>query len=168
MAAAAQRFDPVGGLHPDVQAAVVLFSERQAGFAVALLHTLVTEAGRRGDSMDVQGLPLGFLMELGAIMQLQMWERSGVRPLLPTELPTVAVAAGELNARVQADPTEFARAESAVLSRRLLNVWMEHFSWTAPVALGVDIVIGRVDEDALVETVAQLLWNYRRADYGVN
>lgn len=168
MVAAASYIDPVKGPHPEVIAAVVRFAERQADFAAAAIDALVTEATRRGDTFDGRRLPAGFLLELGAVMQLQVWEDSGVRSLLTVEVPTAAAAAADLNARVQADPGRFTQVDAATLSNQLLRVWLEHFSWSAPEMLGVDIVIGRLDEEELVETMAQLLWKYRRTESGAN
>lgn len=168
MVAAASYIDPVKGPHPEVVAAVVRFAERQADFAAAVVDALVAEATRRGDAFDGRGLPPGFLLELGAVVQLQVWEDAGVSSLLPVELPTVAAASKDLHERVQADPGRFKRAEAATLSTQLLQVWLEHFSWTAPVVLGGDIVVGDIDEDILIETMAQLLWKYRRTENGAN
>ena len=165
---ATENDDPIARLHPDVLAAVVIFSERHADYAAALLDALAAEASRRGEVFDVQGLPIGFLLELGAIMQLHVWSITGVLPLLPVELPPVDVASNELNARVQTDSGQFEKVESATLSNRLLRVWLEHFSWTAPAILGVDVVLGNVDEEILIETVAQLLWNNRCAAGATN
>ena len=153
-------------VNPYVFDAVVFFAERAAALIAEVLDRLIAEAGRRGDDFDGQGLPPGFLLELSAVAQLAMWKSSGLAKFLPKDLPDYRGAAKELNARVQSDPRQFDSIGSAILSRRLMQVWLENCSWTAPHLLGVDVTSGLVDEDLAIEALAQILWKYRRSRQG--
>ena len=166
MVAPIQPSGPLSGIHPEVIAAVVFFAERQATLTAASLDAIIAEASCRGDSFDGRGLPVGFLLELGAAAQLNIWETDGLRPLLPTDVPSYKTASTDLYARVQADPLQFRNLASATLSKRVLRLWIERFCWSAPMMLDVDVTIDRIDEDLLIEAAAQLLWKHRRTAHG--
>lgn len=154
------------GSHSDVHSeecdAVSSFSERQAVLAVASVRALIERSCASGDDFAGE-FPVEFLLEIGAIAMLYSWDESGIRPLLPTDVPTPQAAAKDLHDRVVADPLQFRRPGSAKLSQQVRKIWLERFSWTAPETLDFEVVLGKPDEDVLVEAVAQLLWKYRDA-----
>ncbi len=137
------------------------------------IQAIVRHAQRVADltaaTLDATGLfpqrpasfPAGFLLELGAVLQLHLWERQGLRQYLNANLPAFRQAADQLAARARKGPQEFEGPEAAPLSSRVLRAWMEHFAWEAPFLLQADIVVGPVDEDQFAEAMAEFIWNHR-------
>ena len=160
--AAISKTEPLAGFHPDRIAAVQFFAERRACLTVACLAIMDMEARRRGDDLVGQGLPVGYLLELVAVVQLRVWEMNGLQPSLPKDLPTAHAAAADLCSRIKNNPLQFGTFASATLSEQIRQLWLERFSWSAPAILGVDVMVGEINEDALVKAVAQILWNHRR------
>ena len=102
-------------------------------------------------------LPAAFLLELGAVLELGMWERQGVRPFLAVDLPTFHEAAAQLATRANQGPEAFEGPDAAPLSRRVLRVWMENFAWDGPQLLGCDVLVGTVDENQFAAVLAEFL-----------
>ncbi|MCE9603392.1 MAG: hypothetical protein K8U03_00645 [Planctomycetia bacterium] len=93
--------------------------------------------------------------------QLIVWELQGLRPFLPPDFPTSEAAGEELLERVEREPLQFLDLKSAILSRKLAQFWLDGFSRFASSSLEADIHLGDLDEDTLVEAVAQLTWKLR-------
>jgi hypothetical protein len=149
--------------HPTAIAAVQQNAARQARMAARCLELLDARLKDDGIPTGASNLPLGFLLEVGAICQLKAWERAGLRAFLPADLPTCADAVSDLHRRITSGSRELASIESASLSRRVLGVWLNDFSWAAPNLLEADVVLGKVEEDTLVDVLAHLLWHHRHA-----
>lgn len=153
----------VNDLHPALITAVIRHSELAADITAECLSRLrarMIDEGLLAEDSPLR-LPGAFLMELGAIGQLSLWEHQGLRDLLPPEIPTVAEATAELYRRASAVPEEFQLLSGATLAPRVRQVYLEHICWAAPEMLTANIVVGETDEDALVEAVARLLWHNR-------
>jgi hypothetical protein len=108
-------------------------------------------------------VPAGFLLELGAVLVLDMWERDGITAHRDAGFPTAREADGELVRRLNDDPTQFDRVQSATLSRRVLRFWVENFAWDGVETFGTDMVLSTADEDAFVDAVARFLFDNRNA-----
>jgi len=143
--------------HPELMSAVCYFAERSAILTGEVLRRLADNGVGCDRAFTDRGLPAGFLLELGAVAQLAVWAQSGVAALLPKSIPGFHDAAAQLNDRVQANPHQFNDIGSAILARQLMQLWIEHFHWTAPWLLGADLVIGELDEQDAVAAVATLL-----------
>jgi hypothetical protein len=148
-------------LHPLEVRAIVHNAEVAATITAACLHSWDAQLKKDGFPAGAQGLPAGFLMELGAIGLLHLWEIEGLRNFLPADLPTAGEAVAELNRRAATTPQEFQTVAGAQLAPRVWQAWLDHFSWAAPSLLQADVVLGEADEDVLVESLAQLAWNHR-------
>ena len=111
--------------------------------------------------------PAGFLRELGAVVQLKLWEIEGVAEFLDEGLPTFAEAVADLTERIERDPHLFDDPSGSTLSRKVFLVWLKCFAWEAQPIFQTDVVVGEVDEDTLLDAVAQLLWAHRhnKSDY---
>jgi hypothetical protein len=144
-----------------VLAAVVRQAHRQAELTAAVLKAWGLAEGKASP------LPAGFLLELGAVLELGLWERQGVRPYLTADLPSYREAADELGARASKGPVEFEVPGSVRLWPQVLRVWLEQFAWDGPEALGADLLVGQVDEDALVDVLAEFLWQHRHEVAGL-
>jgi hypothetical protein len=158
MVARATSLDKV---HPAFIAAVRQNAERQAVIVADYLDAIDERLKQDGYPDGARGLPPGFLLELGAVVQLKLWEAEGLAEFLPTELPTAAQAGEELFRRTRETPEEFHTQASQKLGPQVMRVWLERFAWAAPNLLQADVVLGEVDEDVLVDALAQLLWEHR-------
>jgi hypothetical protein len=139
---------------PDVLVqAVTQLAERQADRTADWLES----AGHPPGPLNV---PAAFLLELAAVLQLGEWERQNVLNHLDANLPSYRQAADELAARAALGPKEFHGPHATRLSILVNTVWIERFAWDGPSMLQADIVFGDCDEDALVEQLAEFLWQH--------
>jgi hypothetical protein len=127
----------------------------------ALLTSAALEATGLFSSPSEVRLPLNFLLELGAVSQLGVWELQGMHHHVAYGLPTFADAAHELAGRAAKGTGEFQGSGKTPLSARLLKFWIEHFAWQGQALLQAEILVGEVDEDSFVDTLAEFLWTHR-------
>ena len=102
-----------------------------------------------------------FLLELAAMIELVFWERWDLCRQLPVDLPTSREAADQLMDRCKKGATAFEDPNDTPLHHRMLRVWREHFAWDAWQHLETEILIGEVDEDEIVDVMANFLWENR-------
>jgi hypothetical protein len=138
------------------------------------IHAVVRHAERLADltaaTLDATGLfperpvvlPAGFLLELGTVLELALWERQGVRVHLNADLPTFREAAEALLARAKRGLAAFDSPDAALLSNRVLQAWMERFAWEGPDFMHADFILGDVDEDQFAQVLADFVWQHRR------
>lgn len=136
----------------------------------AVARHAVRQAHLTAATLDATGLfpdkpttcfPAAFLIELGAVLEMGLWERQGLRAYLNSDLPTFREAAAQLAARAKQGPGAFEGPEAAPLSRRVLRVWMEQFAWEGRDHFAADVVLGRVDEDQFADLLADFIWQHR-------
>jgi hypothetical protein len=146
-----------------VSAAAVDAVRRQAEFQADLTAACLDATGlfpcaaeRRGNPVK---LPAGFLLELAAALQLGFWELYGIRDRLTTELPSYNEAISDLAGRATSGPAQF--NSIGRLFKRVLETWMRECGWDARAILQADVVVGAVDDESLVDAVAQLIWVHR-------
>ena len=135
--------------------AVVCHAQRQASLTGVFLRS----AGIIED--QAKGPPAAFLLELGAVLELGLWEHLEARRHLDVNLPTYEEAFHEFVARCNDGPKAFHGPNAMSLSVRVLQTWIEHFAWDAPDLLGTEVVIRVADGDRIIETLAEFLWNNR-------
>ena len=151
-------------VHPALVAAVAENAERQAVMVAGLLDALDPRLKEAGFPTGAAGLPAEFLLELGALCQLTLWEGERLRDYLPPELPTAQQAKADFHYRATNAPDSFQSRPTGMLPTQIMQVWLERFAWAAPNLLQADIVLGDADEDALVDALAQFLWDHRHDD----
>jgi hypothetical protein len=105
--------------------------------------------------------PPGFLLELGAMLQLAVWERAGVRTHLDAGLPSAHEAAADLTRRASENPSGFNDIQSAILLRRIFPLWVERLAWAGPELFAAEMQIDADEEDAFVNGLAEFLWRHR-------
>ena len=111
--------------------------------------------------MENMRLPGNFLLELGAVVQLHVWENRGLTPHLKGGLPAAKVASKELADRAHRGTAEFEGENAAPLSRQVLKICIEQFAWNGEELLQADVVVGDVDEDEFVDVLAEIIWTHR-------
>ena len=139
-----------------------------------LVRAVARHAQRQADltavALDAMGLfksepsrlPAGYLLELGAVLELGLWERQGLRPHLDVDLPTFREAADYLAARAAKGPAEFQDPDATPLCRRVREVWVEQFAWEGPELLEAEVLVSDVDDDAFVDVLAEFVWTHRQ------
>jgi hypothetical protein len=115
-----------------------------------------------------QKAPLPYLLELGAILQLALWESAGFAEQLPSDLPTLSQAREELKTRAALGPQEFVDPKKARLFECVFLVWWEHFAWHAPELLDAEVLLGQLNEDEVVQQLARFFWETRHSTSIIN
>ena len=104
----------------------------------------------------------GFLLNLGAALQLASWERAGLRSELPADLPTSSEAFQNL-----VPPQVLGSSDGAPvtpdLSMKVFKTWLQLFSRSSRATLNTDVLLPTkaVSEDELLDALADFLWANR-------
>jgi hypothetical protein len=106
--------------------------------------------------------PAEFLVEVGVAARVLVSEMHGIGLFQRG----VRLTAGDILLRVFEDTTRRLRDPSAPASTldlvdAVFRLNMERLAWTGPRDLQAEIMLDFPDEDALVESLAQILWNNR-------
>src|SRR5581483_1101766 len=125
------------------------------------LDEFFAQIRRKNREFQPSSFPIGFLMETAALSQIRDWERQGLRSLLPADLPEYGEAYPWVLQRARENPHQFLDPANALLWHYVAGVSRQHFAAAGRTMFGADIVCGAVDEDALVNALAQLLWAHR-------
>jgi hypothetical protein len=107
--------------------------------------------------------PAEFLLEVGAAARVLVWEMHGIGLFQRG----VRLTAGDILLRVFEDATRRLRDPSTPASTLefvyvVFHLNTERLAWTGPRDLQAEIMLDFPDEDVLVESMAQLLWDNRR------
>lgn len=122
----------------DVLVATVQFAERCADLTAIYLRHLA----KRPKSRHRIEVPMEVALELGAILQIWLWEQTGLREYLDHSLPSSEEAFVSLATRTKASPDAYFQAKSgSALAQKVLAAFLLYCSHSAPRELGVDIVI---------------------------
>jgi len=99
-----------------------------------------------------------FLLALAAAMRLYRWEMSGVLTHLQTGLPSAHEALVDVwRSNIDAE----AAARMAGLPRKVHSLFEGHFAWASGEELRADVAIGDVENEKLLEAIADFLWENR-------
>ncbi|HET6328726.1 MAG TPA: hypothetical protein VFG04_28845 [Planctomycetaceae bacterium] len=149
----------------DAIAPAVVAVARRAHFVAALVvHVVDAIYARAGiDPKDARSCPLptGFLFELGAVIQLVMWESAGLAVHVEAGLPSADSAGKDLERRAKLGPSEFADVTRLELWQKVNLVWVQHFGWQGEESFGAEIALVLADDDLLVDALAEFLWTNR-------
>jgi hypothetical protein len=108
--------------------------------------------------------PRGFLAELAAILRIALWQRGGLPADLENAFPPAAELLEQLIRGFIADPLSFVSTASGDrhgLRSQVESIWLARCAWTAPSELAADVWLGDIDEDLLVNALAEFLWTNR-------
>jgi hypothetical protein len=106
-------------------------------------------------------LPAGFLLDLAAALRLLCWEQAGLQPQSLGNLPDARHAIREVFGSATNPPREGESRRTDSLALRVVTAYIAHFAWEARVELGADVILGEADEDAVLEALADFLWEHR-------
>ncbi len=148
-------------------AAVILEGWRKADAVAALAATTrgqdsepPMEAPSIVAADEVPAGPIADLVSgVGAALRIAQWERAGLRPFLPAELP----AAVDAFRSILHERQDLKTHQPADLADVQLSVWLKHFAWHAGEILGSEIVqFGcPIESEALIDRLAEFLWAHR-------
>jgi hypothetical protein len=145
---------------PDVPGVVLDAVTHHANWQAALTASVLN--GWKDRLPNLHLLPRGFLLELGAIFELDYWERLGLRAQLNSDLPSYHEAKLQLTQRAARGPQEFEGPGASLLAPRVLRVWLERFAWDGPELLGAEVLVGELDEDLFAELLADFVWRHQQ------
>ena len=136
---------------------------RRADESAMRLHETLKAMGFLPEDGEGQQatFPKGFLLELSAVLQLAAWEYKDQRHHIDAGLPCFDEAAEDLKNRAETAPADFHQLASATLHKRVLSFCLENISWQGLDYLGTDVFVGEIDEEALLDGLAEFLWANR-------
>lgn len=135
---------------------VAQFSARMA----LLTAETLTALGLSSQQSDHR-FPAWFLQELGATQQICVWELSGLSDHFADSLPSYDAAVAEVVRRCLNPDCHDNQEGRTPLSLRVLQVWLNSTSWSAPEILGAELHFSPEGEDEAVERWAQFLFDNR-------
>jgi hypothetical protein len=101
------------------------------------------------------------LLFYGAALRLESWERAGIFVHRDLGLPS-AVEIIDDAARALTQQNKW--PDGSRLGLQVLQMFHDHFAWSARRDLDAPVVLDSLDEDAALNALAELLWNPRRAE----
>ena len=152
--------------HPDLPAGIspdlVDATRREAELCADLVGLLLKELG-----LDpAVRLPAAFLLELAAAARRRAWEFTGIRTHLEAGLPPARQALASAFGVLEEPAGPEAGDPPAPLWPRVLDLFRRRFAWGGHSELDADVALGEADEDALLEALADFLWQRRRGRGG--
>ena len=151
--------------HPLLIETVASRAEQLAYFVSLFLEPIRKKLQLEGLASAQLRWPAGYLLELGAIGQLTLWELQGLCPYLPADLPTAQEAMLQLHERATHSPEDLQSPSNAHLARRVLQVHVEQECWRGPELLDAHFALTSLEgDDEFIEAAAQLLWRLRHHD----
>jgi hypothetical protein len=103
----------------------------------------------------------GVLMNMAAALRIRSWERAGLRPQLPADLPSSSEAFRNLVPEVVGSPEGTPVVPE--LSAKVFRTWLQRFSRSSRAALSTDVMLPTktVSQEDLLEALADFLWANR-------
>lgn len=134
--------------------AVVAQAERDLAGAYAVLKVLgiVDGSGR-----CIAPVPLDLMLKLGAMMRIYQWQEADLIQFLHAELPS---AEGVLRDTLN-NPRGGGEYGGHELTRQMFTTWFRQMAF-ARVEPQADVVINRINAEAVVAQLAEFLWRHRR------
>lgn len=140
----------------ELMRAVRKAAEHDVDMVWGIMHHLGDRAGRPNLINEVS---FDFVIQLGAALRLLFWEWNEIYIHRDAGLPDALDALR--NVFRTAKDVE-AATKSASLPFKVFALLVERLSWTGPEDLDADFILGEVDEDALLNAMADFVWDHRR------
>jgi hypothetical protein len=117
--------------------------------------------GKRS-TLEPVALPREFLLELGGVIRVGIWEAAGLSDRLGQDLPRAKHALAELFARTAGERTSDLGNGSCFGTFQLVcRIVIDRLAWAGREEIGADVVLGDVDDADLLHAIADLLWANR-------
>jgi hypothetical protein len=149
-------------IHPDRAAALCSEAERVACRAALFLDEIFKQLNPTVPAAQ-RIFPRSFLLNLCTGVWLLYWEDHGISIHVEAGLPPAMQVLSETFAgfRPNDDADRWSRAVQ--LAYNVTWLFAEHIAWHGHAEVGGEFVVGEVNEDVLLESLAQLLWHHRHA-----
>jgi len=108
--------------------------------------------------------PMGFLLELAAILRIAAWQRAGLARDLNEAFPPARELLEDLIRRFTAEPMSFDFKMPVVpprLCSQVVSTWFARCAWNSPSEMGADVWVGEIDDDLLFDVLADFLFEMR-------
>lgn len=148
----------------------------QVSEEVLNLAVVIAGGGRRGADRVIQFItnlfpnrkpvmrfPFEWLIELKSIFEIEVWERAGLKPLLPASLPSSDLAFDNMEQRIKHNPYAYVREkpgtelEAQVFETRIMlyqkHRLVEH-TWSS-------MADTKIEDEEIYEVIADFLMNFR-------
>lgn len=147
---------------PVVYETLVAISE-QAVHSAELVRRYLESLGLRSTPKSPIPFPRWFLLDLGTALQIACWELSGVAAFIPETLPSSIELIREIFEAVEDPNTFVSRGPNKELGIRVMLVHLRYFAFR-PYPTRAPVVVGRPNEDNLLDALALYLWQTRKAE----
>ena len=107
-------------------------------------------------------LPGSFLLAMGCVFRIAIWEAEGIVRHLECGLPTRDIAlilAMSFLVNTAQEPEHRKTAER--LQDQVLQFFIGFLAWTGPQEMGGDVVLGALEDDRVLDQIAVFLWTHR-------
>ncbi|MGB7159155.1 MAG: hypothetical protein WBD40_13890 [Tepidisphaeraceae bacterium] len=105
---------------------------------------------------DPVPLPLDLLLKVASYVRLLRWERAAQI----NDMPGLPAAQTVLDDFATVPSGGEYRLDAKVLAGDMFGAWFRRMSWDSPVP-AADVVLRGNDPEAVLDELAQLLWNFR-------
>ena len=140
--------------HPaELKAAVTLIAEGDADAVIESLRLMGVPSGTP--------LPASFVLGLAAALRVKTWERQGIFIHFEAGLPDSRRLLVDLFTRLFTSAVDDLKAFGFGLWYWVLELATSRLAWSGASEIGSDILVGDVNEEMFVETLANFLWANR-------
>ena len=137
-------------------------AEFMADLTISYLKHLGMLASPKKKKAEQLALPPGFLLELGAILQIEFWERVGLGELIDTGLPKSRSSLDDLFARYRLPlPRSKPNSDIPDLALSVFRTSLTRFAWRGREELNVDVLLDDSANNIALNTLADFLWKHR-------
>lgn len=151
----------------EVIEAIVRDAAFKAELTARFLDQFETQLLKSGRRRAPVAFPRAFLLELGAILRLAVWERAGILGCLERGLPGAEEALADLFARFSRGPQDAqSDGEKSALVLEVFKISLNRLALSGRSELQADIVMNQPDDEAYLDALADLLWKHRHLGRG--
>ena len=153
----ARCFPSAAPSHLEMVTAIIEEATRSADLVCDFLDDPENSAIQNRFNAASAGQRLDLLLRIAAMLQIESWERSGIRSFLGIDLPRIADLRSELAEDIESSNTNKGFTQMS----RILGIWLSNLAWQpypvacAPVALRIG------DRRDLVDQLAGFMWKHR-------
>jgi hypothetical protein len=153
---------PTADQHQDVAdflIPIIREAEHQADLVNAFLEALGIVPHLEQRLHNPVPLPADLLLKLAALVRLYQWEKTGLRPHLPANLPSAREVLEDVLGVPRRKRPRFSGCE---LAKIVLKTHLTQMAWTGLSGLQSDVAITQtVSPEQTLDLVAHFLWQFR-------
>jgi len=153
-----------------IQREIVIPQEHPAELIAAVMSMAKDDADAVIECLKLMGipsgtlLPAGFLLGLAAILRVIVWEDQGILIHLESGLPDARQLLRDLFTPVFRNAIDDLIRFGFGVWYWVLELRTTRMAWGGANMIGADVLVGEVNEEIFVETLAQFLWVHRHGE----